>query len=1012
MAVDKAYYLKLIEIRNTCIEYQTRIDIAIKPHQTIFASPAEISIVEENLKTPPVKPPIFRSFVESLYIQPFLKQTLPPVSSFFKENGFTPAITTIQELNLLQYSHLFVSRIILTQAIITLEGLIAPLKAELDKEEKDTKADLEASTTTPDASPEPSEEQGPGILKPKKTNEEIQKQQRLKEIRAAKRASLDQNKLLFQNYCAVHGIQLDQVDFEHLDTNAFLQSISQGNMATFTSLLERYPRLWNKIKNDPEVQALAYKYIAERAGFIKSLRSTKAEKVAINLGNDSEAATKFINTLNNSSKQLQSYGLKPEVIQASFTVSGRDLDSQIESLQSVIDGADPKTQQTEIAKATTEIKDLQFSKNLRKQMLLEAYWDPSEKKRLKVWEENDLFEGSGEDLELPTTEEEFNLFLENTSILEIIGSPIAEETTKPSQETTNASGLSQAKNTPQPKQKAPSTPSPDIKKAQNIASALQKVAGNPTTMAAVGIGLGAMAVGATIYTIIQNAVAGVFTGAGALAGAAIGQAVIPIPFLGAGIGSVIGAGVGNFIGWKVAPNGPSLSSLLGSAQSTAPSIGSGATSLATGTAANAASTLVPTASGVIQSSSSIAFNSLGNAINAGSRALAAISGANPLAGAGVFAAAAGGGATILVGVGVLVIFSQTQNFLTDSGAIENQYLTVTKIADADHFENDIFTTEPTKTITYTITMKPKTNPTTNIPYVISVTTATDSFSISSKQAPPPATPVDPQLASGVVNPYIGALPTEGRTFTYSITVNNTYIDTRITNTFSVDFTVEGEPVAQKVSMAKVVTIGNPPSDIFCIKFGGAGKSWDDGGHAATSAEWPAAEKEKMLTALSAAASYTTYQNLLCDRGEITLYRSSFDLGVPAAEGITWGGRTISDHEIGIYSPAVYWAMVNTRWTIFHELGHIISHRHPELFSSYKAAVPGKESLLASYPLTKSESEDFPETFGVFMTFRNKGYTFDDSIPPVFHTIDMPKEYPLHYNWIKSTVFDNLDEPKQ
>lgn len=545
--------------------------------------------------------------------------------------------------------------------------------------------------------------------------------------------------------------------------------------------------------------------------------------------------------------------------------------------------------------------------------------------------------------------------------------------------------------TPQPVVAPPTNPKTLAKAKRNIenlqktANVIKFLATNPAALGAagVGVGLGIMVAGvlsrASAFAAIGGGIAG--ASAGALLGGAIGT-IVPVigTAVGAAVGGVIGGISGAAIGYNLVPTGlntaiaTSAGQGLGAATAAVTPIGTSAAFQATTAASNA----LTTTSALLQGMSALP---------------------SGFTGASALATIAGPPALIAGIAGLVVVPTYLGNLFlvpSDQGPDQSKYITVTKIADVEKSDH------PQK-ITYNIEIKPKKG------YTIHITDITDTFHTSSKNTldPKPEVLHDPNPE---ISPAKGKTLSEADTFTtsYSVPFNNTYEDTRISNTLSVTFDVSGTETktAEKFLSVAVVVFGNPPidSDMGCFEFMPGGETGSACGDTANTYDWTETEKQTMAEAFGVTAQYPTYRSLLCDKGKIQLYR-----GPKSSYGGCASPHFPSSTTQGviIYDLGIQYGVLNARYTIIHESGHIIYWRNGDLFKSFMSNVIGNEKLLAtySYPTSIPNGEDFAETFGLFSIFRQKTFSV------LGRKVDMPNEYPIHYNWVKTNVFDNMSEPQ-
>lgn len=661
--------------------------------------------------------------------------------------------------------------------------------------------------------------------------EKIESSNNEQQIRDAKHELLEENKNAFLRYCALHGIKLDSADISALSHVSFISSIIHTKDPNqFARLLVLTPRIKDKIGTDEIAISFLETYVAQNAQELQESRST--EKL-IDAETNQNTAQEAINDIGVMSRQFQRYGFNPEVVEHVFTSSSKEI---------------RELEENETDKQ--KISGLEASRKVREEFI-RTLWENDEKLRQQMFEDLEITPISRPNgsTSLPQTFEEFLGSVDERSVLDLVGSTPQEIETNEESAQQNQGQVVRSQG-----RELSRTGSANKKNQRQLESFKKmtgvgrRIATNPVVMG--GIGAVGGAAGVAIYGMLsQGIAAGIGAGAfglaggvaGAIAGAEVGATLGSfVPVVGNIVGGAIGALIGG-IGGAVAAGGGSLVISIGGHSLAydagapiakaigidpdlfkiaikAPSVptlpvgtAQAASKLAAGTLTNASSTLGSTA---FQGGAQLAGTAGNSALTLGKGLLSSIiQGAST---GGIFSSGAVMGTVIaspLVVAGVASVIAVSTIMGTYLGPTqittgsESQYVTLTKTASQTHFENSDLTTP--KTVTYTITITPKNDPSTKNPYTIHVVNASDTFSIISASKPTPATPQDPNVSH-----LIGPIASGSATISYPITLNSGYANTAITNTVIVDFTVDGVVGGQKALTTESVTVGTPPSNFW------------------------------------------------------------------------------------------------------------------------------------------------------------------------------------------------------
>lgn len=314
---------------------------------------------------------------------------------------------------------------------------------------------------------------------------------------------------------------------------------------------------------------------------------------------------------------------------------------------------------------------------------------------------------------------------------------------------------------------------------------------------------------------------------------------------------------------------------------------------------------------------------------------------------------------------IAVNLGRTSGILEDPNS---QYIRITKTASPFSFPDN-----NAGNVVYTVSVTANGSALTNI-------NITDSFNVLSKGTAPP-TPT-----SALTSP--PSVLQDGETYSTTYTVNlSGFMDSLVTNTLTVTADA-GSAIGESSTTTATVTIGSPPTG--CFELRDDTISYQDGSSTFSTVRWSQQEKNRVLEAIAVLSRAPSYLGVLCRNNEpILVYRSS--------GSVTYGGFAPQSrgNTIFLYSAGVS-SGISTVYTLAHESGHILYYRS-NLFDQYlSSGVPSGEGWLPTYPLGKTNFEDFAETFGVFFTVIVYGQDMKALSANQFRT-----SYTNHYNFARS-----------
>lgn len=294
------------------------------------------------------------------------------------------------------------------------------------------------------------------------------------------------------------------------------------------------------------------------------------------------------------------------------------------------------------------------------------------------------------------------------------------------------------------------------------------------------------------------------------------------------------------------------------------------------------------------------------------------------------------------------------------GASQSQYISITKTPDpSGPFQNE----DLPLTVTYTITIGAKEQTISN------VTLSYECF-VSMKEGTKECPP----------DPIIPAAPSEiavGTPFTFSYTMNYdpTYVDALITDTISVDASLNG--VAISATGSASIIIGDPPTS--CFEFDG----------------WP--ENEKILQTQAIAqmtSSAPSFSARLCAGGPITLLYST--------EQVSWGGWHMGNRRILIY-PNGRGSLPNRYYTLTHEVGHVYGAAYRSNLLQYRDDLSVRnEAPICTYPLANHPwFEDYAEMISLYLTQGSPQSSYRNF--NCLNGLNFRQRYPVHWQWARDNI---------
>lgn len=223
-------------------------------------------------------------------------------------------------------------------------------------------------------------------------------------------------------------------------------------------------------------------------------------------------------------------------------------------------------------------------------------------------------------------------------------------------------------------------------------------------------------------------------------------------------------------------------------------------------------------------------------------------------------------------------------------------------------------------------------------------------------------------------------PTQPFEFIYEDSYNLNYLNTIITDTFTVSADPAGANERQTSASTATLIIGEPPLDCFEVV-----------------GNWPADYKSKMLSAITTLnTQFPTYSAKVCSSGTI---RVEYAPGVnPGGYGYYPGGDRIQFNGNGLFT------VMDTLYILTHESGHYYVSQTSAgsgEFLRYKTeGVYQGEIPMCSYRNTSNTIESFPEMIALYVTREQTAQWRGQCGSKTFEG-----SYPKHFDYAGSVVFN-------
>lgn len=274
---------------------------------------------------------------------------------------------------------------------------------------------------------------------------------------------------------------------------------------------------------------------------------------------------------------------------------------------------------------------------------------------------------------------------------------------------------------------------------------------------------------------------------------------------------------------------------------------------------------------------------------------------------------------------------------------QNEFFTVSKTVTPNKIANQ--PAGQTQQVEFTITLTAKATRLTNVQINDELTPAIQSITVSC-----PST-IEPNTTC---------------TQSFIVGIDSTHNDSTVTNTVRVTATPEGQPNATAIASASVI-IGSPVSSNCFIFQGG----------------WTQSEQDLEIQAINKLNQAPSYLSQVCSKGQVILQRDNSD-----GWNQTFCPNLISISNRGLGS------IDNTTYTLAHESGHIVQCNGSQWWPDFINAKPINEGFICSYPLRKTELEDFAESIAIHITWKTH-------VSNACGSINYPSAYPLHHNFTTS-----------
>lgn len=303
--------------------------------------------------------------------------------------------------------------------------------------------------------------------------------------------------------------------------------------------------------------------------------------------------------------------------------------------------------------------------------------------------------------------------------------------------------------------------------------------------------------------------------------------------------------------------------------------------------------------------------------------------------------------------------------LSGTGGFVSLYVEVQKTAVPNQITNNQLPT----TVNYTLVIKALEKDLTNV-------RIEDQFSVFQQGISPSISPPSPPTPD-----QIGTITsTQPYTYSYSISLGPELADSIITNTITVTADVTDGPVNERVTVNALVQVGQSSSTNCFI----------------LDSSWNKPEEIAFISqAINALNASSVYVNKLCPAGPITIERDYSDPG--------YGGEAPHNSSRIIFYDRGPVNFSGTLHVLAHESAHILTYRNSIFYGNFlDSGISIEDGFLCSYRLNKTIAEDFPETIAVYVTYKIMSYSACNG------TIDMPVDYPRHFEFARDNIFDRFE----
>ncbi len=348
----------------------------------------------------------------------------------------------------------------------------------------------------------------------------------------------------------------------------------------------------------------------------------------------------------------------------------------------------------------------------------------------------------------------------------------------------------------------------------------------------------------------------------------------------------------------------------------------------------------------------------------------------------------GGQAAAFVGVAVIGVFVVIgivyywQNYhsqsvflkqTTSSGvSTQSQYIGLTKTVNPSSYQGQL----PTQA-KYSITITATKGNLSNI-------AVADVFTVYGESNPP---------APSTTLPTVPTTLESGKSVNleFPLDVATNYNNAIITNTFTVTADVDGGPKGERSTASASLIVGNPNTGCFIFQ-----------------GNWPEDKKSALLGKIAILSKGAGRMAKLCKdspvgNGVIMVYGGSG----------TWAGEVNGRNQITFYDKA-FGTSACTLYTLAHESGHVVGNKDKAgIFAKFVHDINpmhsdlGGEHYVSTYTgPVMNEDEDFAEANAIYIMSKvadNQCFGGQED-----KVRNMATVWPLHYNFMKTYVFDGFD----